>query len=224
MTTSTDGRILRGEQTRRTVLRRAVDIASEEGLESLSLGRLAKELQISKSGVFAHFGSKEELQLAAVRAASRIYHDHVVREAMEAPPGVDRLWRLCANKLAYSRERVFSGGCFFYTVTAEFESRPGRVRESLVAAQHAWRGLIVRTAEDARQLGELAEDTDTALLAFEVHAFVDAANALSLLEDDLTTPYVTARRALAARLDVLATPAAPRPWADEPDDAATPTD
>ncbi|GAB2523092.1 TetR/AcrR family transcriptional regulator [Nocardiopsis aegyptia] len=214
MSTRTDGRVERGDQTRRAVLRRAVDIASVEGLDGLSLGRLSKELQISKSGVFAHFGSKEELQLAAIRAASRIYHDHVVRGALEIPPGVGRLWRLCADKLAYSRDRVFTGGCFFYTVTAEFESRPGRVRDALVTAQHEWRALVVRTAEDARQLGQLADDTDTALLTFEVHAFVDTANGLSLLEDDPERPYTLAASAIRARLDALVTADAPRPWAE----------
>ena len=214
MSTRTDGRVERGDQTRRAVLRRAVDIASVEGLDGLSLGRLSKELQVSKSGVFAHFGSKEELQLAAIRAASRIYYDHVVSGALETPPGVGRLWRLCANKLAYSRDRVFTGGCFFYTVTAEFESRPGRVRDALVTAQHEWRALVVRAAEDARQLGQLADDTDTALLAFEVHAFVDTANGLSLLEDDPERPYTLAATAIRARLDALVTADTPRPWAE----------
>lgn len=215
MATQTDGRLQRGDQTRRAVLDRAVDIASVEGLEGLSLGRLSKELGVSKSGVFAHFGSKEELQLAAVAAGRTVFVRHVVRGALRTRPGVERLWRLCEDWLAYSRDRVFSGGCFFYTVTAEFESRPGRVRDALVQAHREWRDLLARTAEDARQLGELTAKADPALIAFELRAFLDTANAVSLLEDDRQAPYAMARAAVTARLDALAAPGAPRPWAGE---------
>ncbi|MFF1671519.1 TetR/AcrR family transcriptional regulator, partial [Nocardiopsis flavescens] len=211
MTSRTDGRVQRGDQTRRAVLRRAVDIASVEGLEGLSLGRLAKELSVSKSGVFAHFGSKEELQLAAVRAGRRIFADHVVSGALEARPGVCRLWRLFEDWSAYSRGRVFPGGCFFYTVNAEFESRPGRVRDSLVRARREWRDLLARSAADAVQLGELAADTDVDLLVFELASFLEAANSDSLLEDDLERPYALARAGMGPRLSALAPPDAPHP-------------
>jgi AcrR family transcriptional regulator len=214
MSARTDGRVQRGEQTRRAVLGRALDIASMEGLEALSLGRLAKELDVSKSGVFAHFGSKEELQLATIRAARSVFVEHVVREALTVRPGVGRLWRLCADWIAYSRARVFAGGCFFYTVNAEFESRPGRVRDALVEAHHEWRQALTQAARDARQLGELSDTADPALLAFEVRSFMEYANAVSLLEDDLATPYDMARSAISARLDALVTPDAPRPWAE----------
>ncbi|MFD3687863.1 TetR/AcrR family transcriptional regulator [Nocardiopsis sp. NPDC058631] len=213
MTTQTDGRLQRGDQTRRAVLDRAVDIASVEGLEGLSLGRLSRELRISKSGVFAHFGSKEELQLAAVEAGRKVFVHHVVREALRTRPGVERLWRLCEDWIAYSQSRIFSGGCFFYTVTAEFESRPGRVRDALVETHREWRDLLTRTAEDARQLGELTAGADPALLAFELRAFLDTANAISLLEDDRDSPYAMARTAITARLEAMAPPDAPRPWA-----------
>ncbi|MDE3723857.1 TetR/AcrR family transcriptional regulator [Nocardiopsis sp. N85] len=214
MRTRTDGRVQRGDQTRRAVLRRAVDIASVEGLEGLSLGRLAKELQVSKSGVFAHFGSKEELQLAAIRAGRRIFADHVAIGAMEARPGLERLWRLFENWSEYSRGRVFPGGCFFYTVNAEFESRPGRVRDALARIRGEWRDLLTRGATDAVQLGELAADTDVDLLVFELASFLETANSDSLLEDDLEGPYRLARAAVVARLSALATETAPRPWAE----------
>ena len=94
-----DGRLVRGDQTRRAVLRRSVDIASVDGLEGLSIGRLATELGISKSGLFAHFGSKEELQLATIRAARRIYADNVVTPAFEVEPGVGRVWALSTHWL-----------------------------------------------------------------------------------------------------------------------------
>ncbi|CAL9592877.1 hypothetical protein SUDANB121_05293 [Nocardiopsis dassonvillei] len=215
MTTRTDGRVQRGDQTRRAVLRRAVEIASVEGLEGLSLGRLAKELEVSKSGVFAHFGSKEELQLAAIRAGRRIFADHVVSGAMGARPGLTRLWRLFEDWSAYSQGRVFPGGCFFYTVNAEFESRPGRVRDTLVAIRREWRDLLTRSATDAVQLGELAADTDVELLVFELASFLETANSDSLLEDDLERPYRLARAAVAARLSALATADAPRPWEED---------
>ncbi|WP_159943798.1 MULTISPECIES: TetR/AcrR family transcriptional regulator [unclassified Nocardiopsis] len=214
MTTQTDGRLQRGDQTRRAVLDRAANIASAEGLEGLSLGRLAKELGISKSGVFAHFGSKEELQLATIEAGRRVFVRHVVRGALGVRPGVGRLWRLCQDWIDYSRERVFTGGCLFYTVTAEYESRPGRIRDTLVDANRRWRELVAHTVEDARQLGELSPDADPALLSFELRSFLESANSLSLLEEDLETPYAAARAAIVARLDALVTPGTPRPWAD----------
>jgi AcrR family transcriptional regulator len=119
--TRTDGRVERGNQTRRLVLGRTMDIASVEGLEGLSLGRIATELNLSKSGVFALFGSKEELQLATVRAAVAVFADRVVTPLEDVPPGARRVRELCRNWLAYSSDRVFAGGCFFYAVSAEFE-------------------------------------------------------------------------------------------------------
>ncbi|GAB3725303.1 TetR/AcrR family transcriptional regulator [Nocardiopsis nanhaiensis] len=212
MKSPSDGRMRRGAQTRRAVLDRAMDIASMEGLEGLSLGRLAKELQVSKSGVFAHFGSKEDLQLAAIEAGRGVFIHHVVHGALRTPPGAGRLWQLCESWIAYSHGRVFAGGCFFYTVTAEFESRPGKVRDTLVTIQREWRDLLTRTAEDARQLGHFEARTDPALLAFELRALMETANGTSVLEDDLDTPYAMAHAAMGARLDALATPETPRPW------------
>ncbi|HZX06025.1 TetR/AcrR family transcriptional regulator, partial [Kribbella sp.] len=127
-----DGRLVRGDQTRRAVLRRSVDIASVDGLEGLSIGRLAADLGISKSGLFAHFGSKEELQLATIRAARRIYADTVVTPAFETEPGLGRVWALSWCWLEYSRERVFPGGCFFQKVSHEYAGREGAVRDALL--------------------------------------------------------------------------------------------
>src|SRR3954463_13182194 len=110
---TTDGRIRRGDETRRTVLRRAVDLASVEGLDGVTIGRLAQELTISKSGLFAHFGSKEELQLATSRAARAIFGQTVVTPAMAQPAGLTRLRALLEGWLDYSRGRQFPGGCFF---------------------------------------------------------------------------------------------------------------
>ncbi|MFI9270167.1 TetR family transcriptional regulator C-terminal domain-containing protein [Kitasatospora sp. NPDC052896] len=192
---TTDGRVQKGNETRRLVLGRAVGIASVEGLGGLSLGRLATELELSKSGVFALFGSKEELQLATVRAAQRIYLDTVVAPALLRPPGVGQLWELCIRWLEYSRGRVFAGGCFFCAVGAEFDAQPGRVRDALAASSREWHRTLLGMLESARTAGELRADADLEQLAFELVSFLEHANALSLLHDD-EAPYGRARRSV----------------------------
>ncbi|MFF3916244.1 TetR/AcrR family transcriptional regulator [Streptomyces sp. NPDC001852] len=208
--TRVDGRVERGNRTRRLVLRRTVDIASVEGLEALTVGRLAAELELSKSGVFALFGSKQELQLATVREAARIYTERVLRPAAEAPPGVGRVWRLCELFLEYSRSRVFPGGCFFYGATAEFDARTGPVHDAVVRAQRDWSAHVERTVEEARTAGELRPGTDSAQLAFELVALLETANALSVLHDE-ETAYRRARVAIAQRLRGAAVDGVPLP-------------
>jgi AcrR family transcriptional regulator len=194
----------RDERARATILRRAADIASKEGLEGLSIGRLAADLGVSKSGLFGYFGSKEELQLATLRAASAVYLDEVVQPATAIAPGLHRLWRLCDAWLNYSQRRVFPGGCFFFTVAAEFDARPGPVRDAVAAASLDWTRLMTRTITDARQLGDLVETTDAEQLAFELIALLEMANATSLLHDDAVA-YRRARTAIDARLRSAAT-------------------
>lgn len=189
-----DGRVERGEQTRRQILRRAAEIASVEGLEGLSIGRLATELAVSKSGVFAHFGSKEELQLATVRAAAKIFVDEVVAP-VEGATGLDRLERLLDGWLAYSQRRTFPGGCFFYSVQAEFDARTGRVRDSIAEFDRRWVELV---EDAARGVPEL--DADPAQLAFELVAYLELANARSVLHDD-PDAYARARAAVRRALD-----------------------
>jgi AcrR family transcriptional regulator len=179
-----DRRVERGNQTRRLVLDRTMDVASVEGLEGLSLGRIAAELRLSKSGVFALFGSKEELQLATVRAAVDVYIAHVVRPASELPPGAERVWALCRNWLTYSAHRVFRGGCFFHGVSAEFDARGGPVHDTIAKARADWVSYVERTLDAARRAGGLAADTDVPQLAFEMIALMEAANAQSVLHGD----------------------------------------
>lgn len=202
----------RDEQARNLILRRAADIASRTGLQDLSIGGLSAELGISKSGLFGFFGSKEELQLATIRAAAQIFITEVVEPALSAPPGLGRVWRLCESWLTYSQRRVFPGGCFFFTVTVEFEGRPGRVRDAVAAASLDWRRLVVRTIEDARQLGQLIESFDAEQVAFELIALMEAANLVSLLHDEAAA-YQRARSAIQARLHPLATDHTALPWA-----------
>jgi AcrR family transcriptional regulator len=196
---SPDGRVQRGEQTRASVLTRAMDIASVEGLDGLSIGRLASELEVSKSGVFARFGSKEELQLATVAAAREVFVERVVAPAFMVPPGLERLWRLCERWLEYARGRVFPGGCFFFATAAEYDARPGRVRDAVAGALADWTALLERAAEDARQLGQLVSTCDTQQLAFELDALGVAANGRAVLHDD-DSAYDRARTGIRARL------------------------
>ncbi|GAA1265399.1 TetR/AcrR family transcriptional regulator [Saccharothrix xinjiangensis] len=184
----------RGEQTRRQILRRAAEIASVEGLEGLSIGRLATELEVSKSGVFAHFGSKEELQLSTVRAAAAIFVRQVVEPALAVPPGPGRLELLLDGWLAYSEGRTFPGGCFFYAVQAEFDARPGRVRDQVAELGARWHELVRDTAAAVPGV------PDPDQLAFELVAFLELANARSVLHDD-PRAYDRARAAVRSRLD-----------------------
>lgn len=188
-----DGRVQRGEETRRAVLRRAVEIASVEGLDALSIGRLATDLGLSKSGVFAGFGSKEELQLATVRAARRIFADAVVTPVQDTAPGLGRARRLCESWLAYSRARVFPGGCFFYEVSAEFDARPGPLRDALAGCAREWRDLLLDTLAQARATGGLRADADLEDLAFALIAVLETANSQALLFGE-DTPYDRAGR------------------------------
>ncbi|GAA3558754.1 TetR/AcrR family transcriptional regulator [Kribbella ginsengisoli] len=210
METRVDGRLVRGDQTRRIVLAKAVDIASVDGLEGLSIGRLAKELELSKGGVFAHFGSKEELQLATVRAARRIYAEAVVEPAFAVEPGLGRVWALSEAWLDYSERRVFPGGCFFAKASHEYGARTGAVHDYLAEVNHEWIGLVEQTISEAIAAGELA--ADPVQLAFELNAYYDSANLASLLRTDDGAIYQRARHSIRARLESAATAGTPLPW------------
>ncbi|MEU0481311.1 TetR/AcrR family transcriptional regulator [Streptosporangium sp. NPDC006013] len=199
-----DGRVVRGDQTRQRILDRAMAIASQDGLEGLSIGRLATDLGVSKSGLFAHFGSKEELQIAVVRAAEEVFTREVVKPALRTAPGLPRLVELCRGWLDYSERRVFPGGCFFYAAGAEFDSRPGRIRDLLAQARRDWLSLYEQTIRDAQQLGQLDADVEPAQLAFEFDALATAANSAALLLDDALA-YRRSRAGIRARLRALAT-------------------
>jgi AcrR family transcriptional regulator len=205
MAQRTDGRVERGNQTRRAILGRSMQIASVEGLAGLSLGRVATELQISKSGVFALFGSMEELQLATVRAAIAVFVEHVITPSADLPAGPGRLWRICRDWTAYSRGRVFAGGCFFARVSAEFDARSGGpLRDLVVTANRDWIGFLESIAREAVETGAMRAGTDPAQLAFELNAFLDTANLWSLLRGD-DAAYERAAVAIGDRLRAVAT-------------------
>lgn len=197
-----DGRRLRGLRSRETILGRAVSLASVEGLDGLSLGRLASATGISKSGFFAHWRDKEELQLDAVDWAARQWRDRVVAPALDAPAGVRRLFALHEARLAFYADRVLPGGCFFLTVQAEFDDRPGPVRERVAKALRDWLAFIHRLVEEAVERGELAGEIDPAQLTYEIDALGELAVAHSRLLDR-PLPLTHARRAVLQRLRAL---------------------
>ncbi|NEW55945.1 TetR/AcrR family transcriptional regulator [Nocardia cyriacigeorgica] len=199
-----DGRVRRGEQSRRAILDRAMDIASVEGLESLSTRRLSAELGLSNSGVFAQFGSKEELQLATVRAAIDVFATQVVKPARRAPAGMRRVRALAESWIDYAAKPIFSGGCFFLSTISEFDARPGRVRGALAAARQDWLRLYGSTVAEAISLGEIDPDIDPADLAFELDAVARLAAQDALLFND-PARYEQARRMIDARLATVAT-------------------
>jgi AcrR family transcriptional regulator len=126
--------------TRATILERAVDIASVDGLEGLTIGRLASELRMSKSGLFAHFGSKEELQLATIAAAAERFFNEVLAPAQREQEGTARLRAYCERYLDYLQRKVFAGGCFWAAAATEFDDRPGPVRDAVRAGVLGWMG------------------------------------------------------------------------------------
>ncbi|MFD9410029.1 TetR/AcrR family transcriptional regulator [Streptomyces sp. NPDC059989] len=211
-----DGRVERGNQTRRTVLDRTMSIASVDGLEGLSLGKIAADLGLSKSGVFALFGSKEDLQLATVRAAVDVFVEQVVRPVREDPAGMAKVWRVCERWLDYSGRRIFPGGCFFYSVSAEFDSRPGPVRDEVAKVGSDWTRFIERVLDEARLAGAFRDGVDAAdvpQLAFEMIALMELANAHSVLHDD-PVAYERAGRGILDRLRAVA--AAPEELPERP--------
>ncbi|MBJ7455730.1 MAG: TetR family transcriptional regulator, partial [Thermoleophilia bacterium] len=168
-------------------------------LEGLSIGRLAAETGMSKSGLFAHFGSKEELQLATIELAEEIFREEVMTPAL-AVEGVARVRALSEGFIAHIDRQVFPGGCFFASAAAEMDTRPGRVRDRVLATLGLWSGLFLEGLEVARARGEIAESSDPAQLTFEINAMLAQANGLFLLHDD-TRYFDMARRAIADRLE-----------------------
>ena len=174
--TATVSRKAQGEGTRKAILEAAVHIASAEGLEGLTIGRLAAELSMSKSGLFAHFGSKEDLQVATVEAARSIFIREVIRPSFESGHGIVDLWHFCDSWLTYVESGVFRGGCFFAAVAAEFDGRPGRVRDRIAEIMKEWLAALARAVADAQSAGQLKSEVDPTQMAFEFNALELGAN------------------------------------------------
>jgi AcrR family transcriptional regulator len=150
----------------------------------LSIGRLAAAIGMSKSGLYAHFGSKQELQLATVAEAERIFAEQVVQPALSARPGLAQLAGVCEAYFGYVQRRVFPGGCFFAVTALEMGTRPGPVRERVAAIQSGFAGLLRDFAVTALEQHELPAREDPDRLAFELHAILLAADAKAVLFDD----------------------------------------
>ncbi len=199
-TAATKARQAQGDRSRQAILEVAVHLASAEGLEGLTIGRLAAETGMSKSGLFAHFGSKEDLQLATVDAARGIFIDQVIGPAFQARKGLPRLRRLCEIWFDYAQSHVFRGGCFFAAASAEFDSRPGRVRDRIAEIMQEWLKVLRQGIIEAQEAGEFDESIDPAQLAFEINAMEIGANwALQLFGDK--QGFARAREAVIQRLN-----------------------
>ncbi|MBO3745498.1 TetR/AcrR family transcriptional regulator [Streptosporangiaceae bacterium NEAU-GS5] len=196
----TDGRLLRGQRTRDAILDTAVALASVDGLDGLSLGRLAGELGVSKSGLFAHWRDKEQLQLDAVERAVRMWTDLIVRPGLQAPRGVRRVFALHEQRLKFYADGVLPGGCFFVAAQTEFDDRPGPVRDAVKEAKRGWSELIESVVSDAIACGELVPETSPPQLAFEIGAIGEAVVIESRLVGGRDAVFGYARRAVLDRL------------------------
>ncbi|WP_406282512.1 TetR/AcrR family transcriptional regulator [Streptomyces sp. NBC_00209] len=172
---TSDRRLLRGAQSRRVILRHAVDVASLEGLDGLSFGRLAGDLNVSKSGVQTLFATKENLQVATAECAREVFNDAVVRPTLSVPEGAVRLRALIESWIAYATTPLFPGGCFWAANQAAFDGRPGRVHDALFDGQRSWRDLLADELRHAVEAAEIAE-LDAGLAAFQLDAVLLAVN------------------------------------------------
>jgi AcrR family transcriptional regulator len=192
----------KGERTREAILETAAALATQEGLAPLSIGRLAEASGMSKSGLFAHFGSKEELQLATVDHAAAMFVAEVIAPAREAPRGLPRVWALCDHMIDYAERQVFPGGCFFAATSFEFNNRPGTVRDRIEENIRSWLSYLEHAVEQAQDAGELDQKVSAHEIAFQLDAFAQAANAQYQLFRDPGV-FDEARRAIKARLESL---------------------
>jgi AcrR family transcriptional regulator len=160
----------KGERTREVILDGAWRLATQLGLEGLTLGRLADDLELSKSGLFAHFASKENLQVATLDRAAARFAELVIQPALALPAGERRLRALFDRWLEWPKRARQPGGCLFMAAAAELDDRPGPARDRLVDLQREWRATLARVVASAQRAGFLRPDRDPDQLAFELHA------------------------------------------------------
>jgi AcrR family transcriptional regulator len=188
-----------GERSRKAILREAGQLATVEGISGLSISRLAGAVGMSKSGLFAHFGSKEELQVATIEAARAVFTEQVVEPALTAPTGLERLRHLGENFLRYVEGGLYPGGCFFASVAAEMAMRPGPVRDGAVQVLDEFSRHVERAVRDAQAEGAINASEDAEQLAFDLNAYLSLANAQFALSQR-SAPIDRARRALKGRI------------------------
>jgi AcrR family transcriptional regulator len=199
-----------GERSRAAILREAARLATVDGLDGLSLAHLADAVGMSKSGLFAHFGSKEELQLATVEAASEIFEELVIEPARETAAGVPRLRAYIERFLGHVEEGVFPGGCFFVSAVNEFDSRPGPVRDGAMAFSQRWLGLLAEEVAAGQAGGELDPSADPRQIAFELNSFMVLGNMQFVASGDRAA-LDRVRKAVDTRLAALTQDKTPRP-------------
>lgn len=188
-----------GQRSRARVVEQAAKLATIEGLEGLSLGRLADATGLPKSSVHALFGSKEELQLATVDTALEIFASEVMEPAQTIADPLARLQAVCDRFLSHVERGVFPGGCFFASVSAEFDTHPGPVKDKIAVVQQRWSATLEQLIEEAQANGQLSRNEDAAQLAFEVDAYLLMGNTAFLLHNDPSSLH-RARTAIAHRL------------------------
>ena len=193
-----------GARSRAAILRESARLATVEGLDGLSLARLADAVGMSKSGLFAHFGSKEELQLATVDAAEAIFEELVIEPAGEAAAGVPRLRAYIERFLDHVEEGVFPGGCFFVSAMGELDTHPGPVRDVAMAFSRRWLELLAAQVATGQAAGELDPAADPSQIAFELNAFMVLGN-IQFVATGEPAALASVRRAVSSRLATLYT-------------------
>ena len=199
-----DGRLIRGQRTRAAVLDRALQLATSAGLDGLTLSQVADALGVSKSGLFAHWRSKEALQLAVIDHARAQWTERIIRPALAAPPGLRRLWAVHDLRLSFYESAALPGGCFFANANFEFNARPGVLRDRLAVELTDWMAFLTGLAADAVTLGDLPADADAGGIAYQTESL----GVCAVMQAPVLGPEVTfgrARRALLGHLRVLAT-------------------
>jgi len=195
-----------GERTRHSILDASARLATVEGIDGLSIGNLARATGMSKGGLYAHFGSKEDLQLATIDFAEEVFDSEVIDPAMGAGDGLARVEALCEQFLSHVERGVFPGGCFFASVATELDTRPGPVRDRIQAFQSGWAELVASGLRAAQDQGELRPDANVEQLTFEINALLAHANNVFLLQEDRRA-FDLARAAIRSRLS---SPSGPR--------------
>lgn len=188
-------------ETREEIVARAVAVASTDGLEGLTIGRLAGDLSMSKAGVIGHFGTKERLQLAALEEAIAIFTREVWAPVADRPPGLERLLATCDAWIAHLQSGVFPGGCFLTAASMEFDGRAGPVRERVIAGFEQWRAAVERDVRAAVKAGQLPRATDPAQVWFELNSLAIGLNQAIQLLGDEDAP-ARARRAMRRAIGV----------------------
>jgi AcrR family transcriptional regulator len=175
----------KGEETKRAILQRGLDMASQVGLEKVTIGSLAAAMDMSKSGLFAHFQSKENLQIAILDYAARVFSEDVIIPALAKDAGTPRIKALVNNWVEWSDN--LTGGCIFVTASADYSDRPGKVRECLLRQQEDWIDCLCRIAESAIKVGDFREGIECEQFAFDLYSLLLGFHLYDKLLDDSET-------------------------------------